>query len=440
VVNELREDLDRALRTVTFGEAPIERAKQDGRRLRIRRRLTVAVGALAVAAVAAGYPALARSSAAPPAPATGQRTTPAPHASPFGGDMAVTASPPGKTTEAPGGLTDNTGQIAVGAIGAMKWQMSVVAPGPKNPVPADSCYTVTIILGTDIQGTCNDIPSLLGSGLGTAKPAAFTELSNDGTTETTVGEATNDVAYFIVNFDDGQQLKLIPVTVGGHRYIAWMAPLSMTIQYVVAHLGAPYSDSGQIAIAVPFEQPGQPPLFGLWQDGQSGPPSDTKVIWHGTTGGRDWKVTAYEGPWGTCFVADQDGSECVPAMLDTTTIFGWSAGSRVVGAFGWAAPGVASLRVTLSNGKTVTARPVGVGNEDLFAFPTGNGVSPTAWTAYSASGHQIGTGSMSSFSATSSASPSAPVEPSLTTREPPVRVPLRTVSLVPGRTRTGGSS
>ena len=66
-MNELREDLDRALRTVTFSEAPVERVKRDGRRIRTRRRVTLLAGVLAVAAVAAGYPALARNSAAPPA-------------------------------------------------------------------------------------------------------------------------------------------------------------------------------------------------------------------------------------------------------------------------------------------------------------------------------------------------------------------------------------
>jgi hypothetical protein len=53
---------------------------------------------------------------------------------------------------------------------------------------------------------------------------------------------------------------------------------------------------------------------------------------------------------------------------------------------------VASVRVILSDGKTVTARPVRVGNEDLFAFPTGKGVTPTGWTAYDASGRKAGAG------------------------------------------------
>jgi hypothetical protein len=82
---------------------------------------------------------------------------------------------------------------------------------------------------------------------------------------TTVGEAAPDATYFIVTFTDGQQLKLLPVTVGGHRYIAWMAPLSLAVDSVVAHLGGPYSDSGQTATAVPVERPGRPPAFGRWR-------------------------------------------------------------------------------------------------------------------------------------------------------------------------------
>jgi hypothetical protein len=81
----------------------------------------------------------------------------------------------------------------------------------------------------------------------------------------TIGEAATDLAFFVVTFTDGQQLKLIPVTVGGHRYIAWVSPASMTIESVVAHLGGPYNDSGATATAVPIGQPGHRPSFGPWQ-------------------------------------------------------------------------------------------------------------------------------------------------------------------------------
>jgi hypothetical protein len=223
-----------------------------------------------------------------------------------------------------------------------------------------------------------------------------------------IGEVAQDVAFFIVTFTDGQQLKLIPVTASGHRYIAWVAPLSMTVRSVVAHLGGPYSDSGQLATTVPFEMRGQLPLLGLWQlPGQAAPPRAAGIIGPGTSNGQAWSVTAHEGPWGTCFVTGPRSGECVPVKrLDTTTILGGWGGDQPGPSFGAAAPGVASARVTLSSGKTVTARPVSVGDERLFAFATGKGVSPAAWTAYDVSGKVVGAGAVTpgSASATSKSS------------------------------------
>lgn len=391
-MNDLREDLDRALRAVTVSEAPVERARRDGRRIRTRRRAALLAGALTVAAVAAGYPALAGNGAAPaPAPLSGH---PAPSASPTLTDMAVSAYPAGSATQAPGGLASKDGQVAAGTVGDIKWQVSVAPPGPGNPVPSDPCFSVTIVTGTGFTGTCNDIPAVLGAGLTTSRPAAFTVLSDNGATETVVGETAQDVTYLVVTFTDGQQLKLIPVTAGDHRYVAWMTPLSMTIGSVTAHLGGPYSDSGQTVSTVPFQQPGFPPEFGLWQRaGETAPPRDTQVIGAGTAGGRAWKATAYEGPWGTCFTVGSSGGWCVPvAKLATTGILDFVGANPRDGAFGAAAPGVATVKIALSNGKTVTAHPVGVGNEDLFAFPAGLGVTPVSWTAYDAAGHQAGHG------------------------------------------------
>jgi hypothetical protein len=387
---------------VTVSEAPVARAKRDGRRVRTRRRAALLAGALAAAAVAAGYPALSGNRAATaPAPLTGH---PAPSASPASTDIAVNAYPAAGTTQAPAGLASKDGQVAGGTVGAMEWQVSVVPPGQKNPVPADSCYVITV---SGLTGTCSDIPALLGHGLGASQPAAFVELSDDNTNATVVGEAAADVTYFIVTFTDGQQLKLIPVTAGGHRYIAWMAPLSMTVDSVTAHLGGPYSDSGQTASAVPFQSPGSLPAFGLWQRaGETAPPRDTQVIASGTAGGHAWKATAYEGPWGTCFSIGSSVGWCVPvAKLVATGVLDFAGANPRDGAFGAAAPGVATVKIALSNGKTVTAHPVGVGNEDLFAFPTGQGVSPVSWTAYDAAGHQVGSIQVMPASATKKPSP-----------------------------------
>jgi len=352
--------------------------------------------------VAAGYPALARGAgSAPPAPATGQPTPAASHDTLPNGDPVITDGP-GGTTEGPTGLTSNSGVIAKGTMGAAAWDLAVVPPGEENPVPADSCYTVILSTATPsnlASDGCTDLPAQLAGQLKSGDPVAFTDLGDD-TTDAVIGEVSDDVTYLIVTFTDGQQLKLLPVIVAGHRFAGWIAPQSMVIASVGAHLGGPYSESGQVATAAPFDQPGQIPLFGLWQQpGQTAPPRDTEVIGGGEAGGHAWNETAYEGPWGTCFVAAADTTqsanttECVPDKQFTSTVVLGGGGDEGVGpAFGSAAPGVAMVRVALSNGKTVQVSPVGVGNEDLFAFWIGQGVSPASWTAYSAAGRKLGTG------------------------------------------------
>ncbi len=63
-------------------------------------------------------------------------------------------------------------------------------------------------------------------------------------------------------------------------------------------------------------------------------------------------------------------------------------------AFGSAAPGVAELVITLSDGTAVGVTPIALGNERLFAFWVAKGVKPTGWSAFDATGHRIGHGSV----------------------------------------------
>ena len=377
--NDLHEDLDRALRTVTFGPAPIEQAKRHGRRIRTRRRVAAVAGALAVAAIVAGYPVLARTAAAPPPPVTHKTH-----------DPVLTDGPGGKTTQGPAGLVGTDGLVADGKVGSVKWQAAVDGPDSKQSLPGATCYRVTLSPGGQLPETCL---SPARDQTDADHPVVFAADRN-GTRYAEIGQAAPDVTYLIVTFTDGQQLKLIPVISNGLRYVAWVAPVSMVVTSVVAHLGGPYSDSGQTATAVPFDQPGQAPVFGLWQRaGQSAPPRAALII-GGTTGGQNWQSTAFEGPWGTCFVASPGTSECAPVKrLVTTAIIGWG-GDSPEPVFGSAAPGVTLVRVALSNGKTAAVKPVGVGNERVFAFAVGAGVSPVSWTAYDASGHQVGAGSV----------------------------------------------
>jgi hypothetical protein len=401
-VNELREDLDRALRAVTFGEAPLERAKRDGRRIRARRRVALVAGVLAVAAAAAGYPALARTSAAPPAPVTG-------HKAPASHDPVLTSGPGGNTTQGPGGLASDSGVIAGGTMGRVAWRVTVDGPGAANPVPADPCFTVATGPADDLGPGCTDLGAVPAGALNSGDPATFSGVS-DTATEATIGEATADVTYLVVSFTDGQQLKLIPVTAHGHRYVAWLAPLSMTVVSVVAHLGGPYSDSGQTATAVPFEQSGQAPVFGAWQKpGQRVPPRASGVIGGGLAGNHvPWSAYAYVGPWGSCTVVNGKGFDCMPlGPVSTVAVLGPVSvsvpGLRLI--VGAAPAGAVTVKVTLADGEAVTAKLGTVGNERLFAVAAGSDARPAGWTTYDAAGHQIGTGAVASATAAKSAKP-----------------------------------
>jgi hypothetical protein len=261
-------------------------------------------------------------------------------------------------------------------------------------VPADPCFVVTISPADNLGEACNDIPPMLEQGLGPSDPASLVGVVNPAL-ELNFGAVAPDVAYFIVTFHDGQRLKLIPVTAQGHRYIAWAAPPSLAVDSVVAYLGGPYSTSGLTATTTPFHHPGWPTVFGLWrQAGQPAPAPDPQVVGSGTTGGHAWNATAYEVAWGTCFlVTGQADAGCLQSkeLAGTTVVNGWG-GNPPGPAVGSAAPGVALVRVTLSNGQTVAVRPVSIGNERLFAFALGKGVTAVRWTAYNAAGQVTGTG------------------------------------------------
>jgi len=410
-MTELRADLDRALRSVTTGEAPVRQAMRNGRRLRNRRRLAVLASALAVAAVAAASPSLARRSAVPALPATSHPATLLP---------SVTGTPPADpvVTNQPPDPRAASGTVAQGLIGGHRW--AVVLSGWSDATShgqAYACDTAYVARTAGGQASGPDahvsqdcapaadglvvVPGTDPAGLA----ATLSGMGPDGTTEQVVlGAVAADVDYFALTFADGQQLKLIPVSWHGHRYVAWIAPADMTIARLTAHLGGPHFDNGQLITAVPFQQADAAPQFGLWlPPGQYVPPRASGIIGYGTPGGPTWSATAYEGPWGTCFLPELGRATCEwRTRLADTELLGVG-GNPPAAAFGSAAPGVAYLRVSLSNGTTVQVTPVSVGNERLFALWPGLGVSATEWTAYDAAGRVLNAG------ATVSAAASAPL-------------------------------
>jgi hypothetical protein len=210
-----------------------------GKVIRVRRRGLVLASVVAAVAAVAAYPALARHAAAP-APPPAQHL-PAPHH-----DPVVFAAPGPRATMGPGGMVTPDGVIATGSIGTSTWQaeMTLVSGKP--------CFIATITGGGFPAETVADTyttPPPLGG-----RPAAIVTF-DDAATETALGRVSGDVTFLIVTFRDGQQLKLIPVSWHGTRYIAWLAPQSMKVATVVAHLGGPYSDSGQTATVTPKALP-----------------------------------------------------------------------------------------------------------------------------------------------------------------------------------------
>jgi hypothetical protein len=401
-MTDLKEDLDRVLRTVQVGMAPVEQAKHQGRRIRTRRRVTVLAGTLAVVAIAAGYPAFTKTAAAPAAKVTtSAKPTPATTPTNWPGtrDPVLTEGPGAKATHGSNGLVATAGVIAAGTLGNNRWQASISGIA--------TCVDLSVTFAKGGAGLLADYCP--GSGTGAvdtdaADPVTFEGSTNDGTNYAIFGKASKQVSYLEVTFTDGQSLKLTPVIVGGTHYFAWVAPESMTVASIDAHLGGPNDAPGLTEEAVPFDLPGQVPVVtGFTKPGQAVLPRVTKVIGHGTANGTAWAATAYLGPWGTCVVAGAGDTTCVgPGLSDGTEILGVPNPDATVGVFwGSAAPGTALVNVD----GTATAKPIGVGPELLWACwvaGLGGGIFPGAnsVTGYDAAGYQVGPSSPESATVT----------------------------------------
>lgn len=357
--------LKEALRTIEPGPAPVATAIARGRKLRARRRIAAAGGVAVVAvAVAAGYPALAHKAALPaPAPVTRHER--------------ITVSPPGH--DAPKGL------IASGTIGGKPWAVSVSKPGSDLAGPGQQCiYGSGAALRAGAAESCITLqpPGKL------TEPVQF-QGASDGNVWLSFGAVRPDVDHVTVKLADDTLLTLRPVDLYGTRYVAFPSPIGETIATVTA-----YSRSGEIAVAIPFMDPGGMPTVAAWlRPGEFVHARATGTILSRTTPGVSITVTAYEGPWGTCFVpvpGNGDGGGCWSVEpLRGTTVLGGPVG---VAFYGSAAPDVSYLMVTLTGGGSVRVSPVTVGDERLWAVQLRAGQTTKRWIAYDASGHKVASG------------------------------------------------
>jgi hypothetical protein len=271
--------------------------------------------------------------------------------------------------------------IAEGKVNGKSWQIFTGMPGT-NGLPSapagQRCYGAS---GPAVGQREPLVRCLAAPGPDTASPVGFTGFAFDGRIPISVGQVRGDVRYVTVDLSDGTRLRLIPVSVGGARYVAFPVPPALTVGSASAYLA-----NGERSIAVPFNIPHTLVMFGMCQRaGQRLPARITRTI--ATRPGSAWRARVYAGPWGACIADTSDHDvACIPsaAQLGTQVLFVAPSGPRA--AFGTAANVVSYLRVTRTHGAPLRVHPVAVGQQKFFAFLLDSGQSIRHWTAYDAAG------------------------------------------------------
>jgi hypothetical protein len=351
---ELRQRLGAALDTVAPRPAPVDAVVRQGRNFMIRRRIGVVAGIAATAAAVAvlgvaGPGWLHRQAGPPPAPAL------------------VTVVPPGP--RAPAGL------IASGVVGTRRWRVIVRKPTPgRLCIQAQGLYCGTVKRATE--------------------PVNF-ELGGGNGLLIQFGPVKRDVTRVDIRLTDGTVLALHPVRAYGRRFVAYAGPLHLEVAEATAYAG-----KTELGHAIPFDANWTPSFVRWLRPGQTGPARATYKIGSGVTDGTAWSMSEYVGPWGRCFAGAEQydyctfgsGSTLSHGQLTSVRISpgpGGGAGLYTAAA----AATVRKVRLALSDGTTISPPVVSAaGGQKFYAFGVRKALRVLRWTAYGASGQQIGSG------------------------------------------------
>lgn len=365
--SDLRERLDEAFQAIAPHPAPIDSAVQRGRAIRVRRRVVAAAGVAIVAAIGAvaafAPPSLHRLVSPPPATQVGQHT--------------VTVDPPGPHSAA--------GVIASGTVDGKGWQIAATDSATDGLGIGQQLF---IAFGAAFGPTP---ASTTGPALGTygTGPVTFAGMSS-GPTEAQYGPVQADVSYVTVRLGDGTVLTLHPVRVYGTRAVAFAAPVDLGIASVTA-----YSRHGEIATAIPFNDPGDMAYFGAWlRPGQHGLARASGMVFSGRAGGSSWQVTAYQGPWGFCVKVSGNGVVgCGPVLAGAAGpgVACWTMGAATFVVGGTPARATRVV-ITVPGIRSVQVRPVRVGEQELFAFVFPGAAQSVSWKTYDGSGAVVSSG------------------------------------------------
>jgi hypothetical protein len=362
---ELHERLEAAFEAITPRPAPVDGAVRRGRAIRVRRRVAVAAGAAAVVAIGVfAVPALLQRPAAP-------------------GPVAPVGPPYTVTVRAPGPHSP-PGLIALGTIDGRGWQFIAAKPG-SGALGANGQFFTTI--GAAFAGEATSLPGTALAVYG-AEPVSFSVLTC-GPVQVQYGAVEADVTYVAVRLDNGTVLILHPVTVYGVRAVAFAVPVGAGVAEATA-----YSRHGEIAAAIPFNDPSGVADFGIWlKPGQHGLARASGRIGSGTANGSAWSATAYLGPWGICVQVPAAGltsAFCMPTVSYLDSGYLSLTGNGLSVAAGRAPASTAWVIVNQPDGTTTKVWPVTVGGQKLFAFQLRTGPNRLSWTDYDSSGAVVG--------------------------------------------------
>lgn len=346
-----------------------------GRALKIRRRATAALGALAVVALAVVTPTAFTALTGPAQP------RPLPH-------YQVSVSPPGKAA--------GKGVIATGRVDKLRWTASATY----NPRTMNLCFAA---FGN--RNCTVGAPSAPATRSGSLLLEQAT-LSLDPLVE--VWSVRTDVTRVAVSLSNGQTLALRPVAVLGSGYpkfIALGAPSAAAVTAITA-----YSANGEIGYAIPFTHdldltaspsPGAEILTPRWLDpGQPARPSPiSSTIGSGAVGGQHWIEQLFLGPWGTCVDGAGYGGFCFgqvgvallhgkPARILATAKVNSTTGYVAVVASRQAS----YLKLRMSGGGSVEVAVIHADGVSFAAYATSPARKVLNWAVYTAAGTKVGEG------------------------------------------------
>jgi hypothetical protein len=267
------------------------------------------------------------------------------------------------------------GVIGAGRTDGKPWTVRL-AGGP-NPVAQATGLAATVALGTSPAGS---------------DPAAL-HAAGSGDRRLLAGPVSPEVTYLTMRLTGGTTYRLSPVAWLGHRYVGLVVPWNLQVTRFTA-----YSRHGELAFAIPFPLAGGLPQVVSWlRPGTAIPPVSSTPVARGhdyrLSAGYRWDVEVQIGPWGTCLQANNTmgapGVSCLPTRsYPPNTVTAVLHSNMLAGITGRA---VAYIQLRLRNGNTARLTVVHVGGQGFYALSV-LGEHVTSWTAYTAAGHPVASG------------------------------------------------